>query len=509
MNRIFASICVIVLGGAQFLGAGAKAQGGETAAFSLVGSTAYNSRELLGFAALIVAQRNGRITANELAVAVEQIYREDGYFLAEARVAGDNRTIIIDEGEIGSVVVEGVDGPTFNLVKSFFRPVVGHRAVTLKEFERAIMLVEDLEEISAVAEVEYLPGDDTATVRVIAEQIDANRGWVTLDHPARELGEAATLSFHQEFYSLLAPGDLLKFDLSATQDFDTGDDSLFGSFAYRTPVGGAGSFAELFLGNVAARRDATTVLVETDIEGNTAILAFGHPVIRDVERYGYALLEIRRSETSVAAGATSFDSGVDVASLSWIFGKTMPSGGAYEYALNLSYGNRYTDPSGFDDGDDQFSHLRFGFGAEVPVALFGSGTSLRAELWGQYSGDRLPALEEFHLGGREEERGYVFAEAQGDSGVSATIELGRDLYTSGQLVRRYRPFGFVDVGYVRNNDPSAAEPGEETLASFGLGMDLDLANEFSVRNYVALPISDGPNTESGDATLYLSVSKSW
>ena len=63
-----------------------------------------------------------------------------------------------------------------------------------------------------------------------------------------------------------------------------------------------------------------------------------------------------------------------------------------------------------------------------PVTWLGPETSLRAEVWGQYSPDRLPAIEEFHLGGREDERGYVFAEAQGDSGLSATVELGRDLF---------------------------------------------------------------------------------
>ncbi len=490
-----------------------NAQGSDSTAtgigYELHGVTVYDSSEILGFAAHVVADRTGSVTAGGIAQTVEAMYREDGYFLAEATVASDGRTIVVNEGEIGSVSIEGVDEQTFRLIRAYFSPVVGRKAVNMREFERAIMLVEDIEAVSATAEVEYLPGETVANVRVLATPEDRNSGWITLDHPSREFGDAAVLTFNQEFLSALTTGDLLRFYISATESFDGSDGTLYGAVNYRMPLGGKGTFGEIYLGNVAAYRDASGTLLETDIEGNTAILALGHPVLRDVERYGYALLELRQSGSSDDVGGTTFESDVNVVGASWIYGRALSGGGALEYAANLSAGTRTTDANGFDDGDEDFWHFRGGVGYQKPVNWFGENSTIRAELWGQYSNDRLPSIEEFYLGGIDAERGFVFAEAQGDSGVSASVELGRDFFPNHQMLRRIRPFGFFDAGYITNNNPSASELDNETLASVGLGVDAEFGNGFYALSYVAVPTTSGPSTSSGDPAFYLSITKTW
>lgn len=481
----------------------------QSSQFNLLGVTAYDAPELLGFAAQATVQRTGTVRAADLAEALEVIYREDGYFLAEVFVAEDGRTLVVDEGEIGEVVVEGVDTRTYRLIRSYMSPVVGKRPVRLAEFERSMMLVEDIGSISATAEVEYAPGASTASVRVVAQEEDRSYGSLTLDHPSRELGDAATLTLEQVFLGLLTPGDQLRFELSGTAEFDGGDDTVWGALSYRAPVGGAGAYVEGYVGSSTARRDARGALLATDLEGDTAILAFGYPVLRDVDSYGYALIEARGTGSDVDVSGTRFLSDVEVVSGSWIYGKALPEGGAYEYALNASWGQRTSAAAGFDDGDEDFFHLRFGAGYEHPVDWFGPDSTVRAELWGQYSPDRLPGIEEFYIGGREDERGYVFAEAQGDSGISATVEVSRDLFPSGAAVRRLRPFGFLDVGFVTNNDPSPNEIDEETFASAGFGLDAEFDGGLFVRSYVAAPLTDGPSTDAGDAAVYLSVTKTW
>ena len=59
----------------------------QTASFELQGAGAYNAEEILSFAAQAELQRTGAVTAEGIARTIETIYREDGYFLAEARVA--------------------------------------------------------------------------------------------------------------------------------------------------------------------------------------------------------------------------------------------------------------------------------------------------------------------------------------------------------------------------------------------------------------------------------------
>lgn len=505
----FKNIAKVLAAVALMSGVATPAVSQQATQYQLSGVTVYEPAEILAYAAQVVAQRTGTVRAEDLAATLELLYREDGYFLAEVFVAEDGQTLIVDEGEIGEVSIEGVDARTFALIRSYMRPVVGKRAVTQKEFERAVMLVEDIESVSAVAEIDYPPGAQTARVRVVASSEDRSWGYVTLDHPSRGLGDEAILTLGQQFLSAFTPGDLLRFELSGTAELDGGDDSIWGAMTYRAPIGGAGAYGEAYIGGVTARRDASGTLAATDIDGNTAILALGFPFVRDVETYGYGLVEVRRSASDVDVAGLSFESEVNVIGASWIYGKTLPHGGAFEYAINLSFGERDNGTLVFDDGDKNFFHLRVGAGLERPVSWFGPNSTVRAELWGQYSPDRLPGIEEFYIGGRDDERGYLFAEAQGDSGVSATLEVGRDLFPASGSVRRVRPYGFFDVGYVKNNSPSATEIDDDTFASLGFGLDAEFDKGFFVRSYVAAPLIDGPSTDAGDAAFYLGLTKSW
>lgn len=54
--------------------------------FNLTGVTVYDTAEILGYAAQVVVQRTGTVTAEDLAQTLEIMYREDGYFLAEVFV---------------------------------------------------------------------------------------------------------------------------------------------------------------------------------------------------------------------------------------------------------------------------------------------------------------------------------------------------------------------------------------------------------------------------------------
>ena len=479
--------------------------------FEVRGVGAYNASEILSYAAQVEVQRTGQVTASGLATAIETIYREDGYFLASARILSDGRTIVVDEGLIGSISIEGVDASTFKLIEGYFKPILGKLAVRLSEFERAIMLVEDIQSISASAEITYPNGNDAAHVRIVAEQLDTSSGYVTLDHPSREFGDAVTLTFSQEFVSLLTPGDLFRFELAGTESLNNGDSDLYGSLAYRLPVGSAGTYAEVYLGNAVGDRDASGALRQTDLEGNTAIIALGHPFVRDVHSYGYGLLELRRtsSDTDVDGSPLDFDSTVNVLGASWIYGETIDHGGAFEYAVNFAIGDRTSDADGFDDGDENFWHLRAGAGYQKPVAWFGENSVFSAELWGQYSPDRLPGIEEFYLGGIDEERGYIFAESRGDKGISASLQAGRDFFPATNGIRRLRPFGFLDLGYIENNAPSPSEQEDEFLSSAGVGLDAELSNGVFIQSYVAVPLTSGPDTDNGDPAFYLALSKSW
>jgi hemolysin activation/secretion protein len=85
----------------------------------------------------------------------------------------------------------------------------------------------------------------------------------------------------------------------------------------------------------------------------------------------------------------------------------------------------------------------------------------------QYSPDVLISGEQFGLGGLTSVRGTeIERPISADKGLSATLEI-----TTPELIAGLRALGFVDAGYVWNNDPDGLnKPGSDRLASVGLGL---------------------------------------
>lgn len=85
----------------------------------------------------------------------------------------------------------------------------------------------------------------------------------------------------------------------------------------------------------------------------------------------------------------------------------------------------------------------------------------------QYSPDVLISGEQFGLGGLSSVRGTeIERPLSGDKGISATFEV-----TTPELVTGLRALGFIDAGYIRNNNPNGFNrPSSDRLSSVGLGL---------------------------------------
>lgn len=482
----------------------------ENSDYRLSGITVYDQNELNVFARQYVYNSFGKMTAQNLADAIELIYRDDGYFLADAQVSSDGRSIIMDEGRIDQVTIEGVDEKTYSTVKKYFETIGGQNAITQREFERALMLSNDLAGVSVTTEIDYPEHLSGAHLRVLGHEVAQQAGSVTLDNPPRRLGDEISLYFVQEFYSSLVTGDLLRFQ--GTGSVSTGSDesnSLWGTLSYRAPVGSSGLYGELSYGNVTARRDLSGNLVQTDISGSNFTAALGYPVIRDIDRYGYFLFEIRSSDAESESLTETFVSSANVISGTFLYGSTLKSGASLEWGVNLAFGEQGSKSTNSKDGDDEFWHLRAGVGYESPMNFFSENTAWRTEIWGQYTDSRLPNVEEFYLGDRYGLRGYAFDEVDGDSGVIGVFEVSHALFPKSESIRRISPYAFVDLGFVSNNQPSSSEVENMTLVSTGVGAEAELSNSLYLNGYVGVPLKDGPLTSAGNPAAYLAISKSW
>ncbi len=478
---------------------------------SVRGVTVYDTTELLTYAGQLAHSRTGRITAADVASAVTQIYREDGYFLAEAWPGPDGQSIIVDEGRIQSIDIEGVDARTFRSLEKIFSPLTATSPMTLKEFERAVMLAEDIPDLELSTEIDF-PDQAGARLRVLGEPLDKQAGSATLDNPPREFGNALSFYLVQEFYSTLAVGDLIRFEGSGSASWDSDDENaLWGALTYRVPLNSDGLYGELYYGTINARRDLNGDFARTDIDGENLTVALGYPILRNVESYGYLLLDYRQSKADSESGGVPLSSDASVLGLTYLYGKSYSDGRAVEAGVTLSFGDNEneTTAANFDDGDESFWHLRGGIGYESPLTGLSPNTAWRTEIWGQYTTDRLPSVEEYFLGDRYGLRGYRFDEVDGDSGISALFEISHSYFPSSKSVNRLTPFAFLDFGYISNNDPASFEVDSATLASTGLGLDVEFKRNFFMSGYVGVPLKDGPLTDAGDPGVYLALTTSW
>lgn len=482
--------------------------------YAVSGATVYETSDLMTFAFDHVDATRAAVTAEEFAHAIELIYREDGYFLAEVRVAlspdGTRIDFIIDEGRIDSVSIEGFDAAMSLAIQSYVDPLIGAAPLTLAELERAIMLVNDLTGVYATTEIDYPDAAAGARLRVIGSSEWLGEGSFTLDNPPRELGDAVSGFLTQEFYSTLVQGDLLRLQGAATWRYNDGDDNtLFASGVYRAPFGASGAYGEVFLGNVISRRDASGQFQQTDFDGFNAGGAIGYPVLRNLNEYGYVLGEYRFSTSDSETPDEDLDSSAHVISAAALYGRTEADGGALEVGVNLGGGwQPDSDDARFNDGDDAFWHLRAGVGYETPLDQLSEHMDFRSEVWAQASTNDLPAVEKFYLGDRYALRGYLFDEADGDTGIAALFELSKTYYVEKNPLHSATPFLFFDAGYVSTKSSSSLAE-DEALASTGLGLEMEFFQDISVLGTVGVPLSDGPFTEAGEPAGYLRLTKFW
>lgn len=128
----------------------------------------------------------------------------------------------------------------------------------------------------------------------------------------------------------------------------------------------------------------------------------------------------------------------------------------------------------------------------------------------QVSPDVLISGEQFGLGGLGSVRGTdIERPISGDSGVSASLELNTP-----ELAPGLRLLGFIDAGYLANNDPtSALKPSSDRLASVGLGLRY-ASGPFAVSaDYGRLvvgsrvPLAVNPSSpRDGDDRFYINLS---
>jgi hemolysin activation/secretion protein len=479
---------------------------------AVTGATRYAPADIVRSAVARDFQARQRNTITGTVEAIELFYREDGYLLAEAVASLDEATgrlsIEVVEGYIERITIEGLRPKTSRQVERYLSPLLNRSPLRTEEFERAFMLASDLTGVLLRSEFAAEPGARGFHLKVAGTEVTST-GSITVDNVPLGDETAVRGYANQEFYGVAVGGDMLRlFGVYSREP--GGDDALAGELFYRGPVGEAGTYVEVFGGNVYSQRQFAELQTRSEQRGVNAALAVGHPIVRDLHNFMYVIGEYTYTDAQSRLDGSDIDSTAQVARLYLVQGHTRADGDLVQWSLQLAYGARpdrsATEPP---DGDKRFTYARAGFGSVTALPFISDHAYLRFEATGQWTSDSLPEVERMGLGFQPNLRGYTPWEVEGDRGYGATLELNYIKPAVFDGLREFMPFMFFDAGAVDVLEPEPGTPSNEQICSVGAGVRLIFQHGFSASGWVGVPLRDAPVSEAGDPSFYVRVSRGW
>lgn len=474
------------------------------------GVTVYDPQDLLKFAIANAASKHGTASNEEVAIAIEQIYREDGYPLAQVSLAysQDGAAVFsVDEGSLRSVSISGLrPGPEAKIL-GYTNKLSEAQPLRRAHLERALALSSDLSGIALANQVLPDPSGP-GSVLVISGSESKSSGAAGVEIVPIRPGSALRGFVVQEFYSIATGGDMVRLLGQAT--IDRGDDwSVSGLAYYRAPIGSNGTYIEALGGNTVARRDFANITGDSRLTGWNAAFVVGHPIQRDLTDFTYLLAEYEFVDARSRFLGQRLQSSAHAIRLRALKGADYSDGSLYRAAITFSGGTRPETPVGrLPDGAKTFGHVRSEIGLSVPLDKH-QLTSLRVEFRGQWASSRLPEVERIALGHAPFMRGYAPAEVIGDRGYGATTEVLHSISTGGTFVTEIAPFAFAALGHTDIIKPRLSERTQNTVASVGIGSSFTLKSGLRLSGWAALPLRDGPQSRSGNPAFHASLTVGW
>lgn len=131
----------------------------------------------------------------------------------------------------------------------------------------------------------------------------------------------------------------------------------------------------------------------------------------------------------------------------------------------------------------------------------GKQWSLTGQLRGQFTSSPLVSNEKFSTGGVGTVRGYYDAQAQGDYGWLANVELETPKYNFAPIdLQSLRAFLFYDVASVALKGALAEQEERSDIAGYGLGLKGSISDHFIVRLDAGVALKELGSVDKGDVS---------
>lgn len=436
-----------------------------------------------------------------IAQAITAKYARDGYVLSLAlvpaqRIASGIVRIQVVEGYVDKIIYEGDEKQVSPRVRVIAEKIGRARPLNLATLERYLLLLDDLPGMTArgVLRPSATPGASDLVIVVERKTFDGfasadNRGSRFIGPYEFSLGGNANsilgLDERTGLRTIIASqtkelrlieishdeplsNEGTRLSLTALQAWVEPGFTLKPLGIASTQTAGSAAFSHPFIRSRAenlsarARFDAKNVRV-TQNDGASTISEDRIRALRLGSSYDFVDAIVERPAVSLFGGEIS--QGINGLG-------ARPTGSA-----NLSRPN----------GKSGFTKLNFD---GQRLQTIGGGFNLLTAAIGQYSVSSLLASEEFSFGGPQFGRGFDPAELTGEHGIAGKVELQWG-QSAGETIRDYQFYIFYDFGTVWRITPSSGDLPRASATSTGIGVRINLLENYSANVEVGKPLTGG------------------
>jgi len=484
------------------------------------GATVYSDAEMLPLYERFLGQE---ISLNDLYSVAEELetkYRSDGYVITQVivpaqRVGDGVFRIEVIEGFISEVVIQGGEGPVLELVESYVSKVTASRPLQSDVLQRYLLLADDIPGIDVTAVLRpssTQTGASQVVVTVTMKEVD---GFVQVQNRGSKYNGPWQGSGGVGVNSQTKKGERTSFIGLITRDWDeqryagVSYEQAIGTEGMRVKVEGSHSTSEPgFDLNQEGRK------IRSKASTLAASISYPYKRTREESLQFEGKFTFRNTRTeledtlfqkerlrvlTVGGEYSRLDNWDGANRVNFAVHQGLNVFGATEPRETDAFASRSSADTGAPGASD-FTK----FTAEiVRRQRLAENLSLIASINMQYSWDRLLATEEFRVGGARYGRGYDDSELTGDSGVAllAEIRYGEAIepdHFLAEYLRAFDFFAFYDIGQIWNNgdEQGLGETSSASLASVGLGMQLQFVEGITTSLMYAKPLTRGIATEN-------------
>jgi hemolysin activation/secretion protein len=491
---------------------------------ALEGSSVYSTKEVATVYQDKLGQKISLADVYGIAANLTAMYRNDGYILTQVIVPPqtiENGMIklTVVEGKIDQVFVDGTNlkGKEAKVINSYVSQLKSKPVLNNSDLEKTLLLINDLPGVTArsvLSPSRNVAGASDLTIQV---ERDATAGTIQVDNfGSKFLGMWEAIG-SVNLNSLFGQNEQISAQLAyAPSDQGVEPELLYGELRASLPVGSYGTSVEANIGK--SYTDPGHTLTQFDVLGKSyfAGLKLNQPIIRTRDLNLSTSLGLDKRSTETKSNIDTFKND-DLTSLRLAgnldFVDTLFSAAVTNATVELSKGLSILGASNKGDtdlsraaGDPQYLKLT----ADVSrLERLTSDFSLLVAAKGQMSNDALLSAEEFGIGGANGiGRGYDPSELVGEDGIAGSLEVRWSPGYSASWMDSYSVYGFYDVGKVWNDDGVTASQREQSLASTGAGVRMNINSATRAGFMVAVPLTRPVSAENEeDRRFYFNLSR--